>query len=167
METFLLESIETVKIEIGRRRAEEERSAQQRSGRLPALGSAGRQSNLPNSADERVDIRELTWEDRERVLRLLFSKVRRRRCFVCAAAASLPASYFLLIVVVAQINNSAPFYPMPPHALAPDEAFSSSGGPPGAPPGVGEAAGEGMGMEGMDEFSGGDHAFFVTQPEVA
>ena len=80
VETFLLESIETVKVEIGRRRAEEERSAQQRSGRLPALGSAGRQSNLPNSADERVDIRELTWEDRERVLRLLFSK---GRCCCC------------------------------------------------------------------------------------
>ena len=60
-------------------------------GRLPALGSA-KPSNLPANADEHVDIRDLTWEDRERVLRLLFAK----------------------------INNAAPFQPLPPHALHED-----------------------------------------------
>ena len=50
---------------------------------------------------------------------------------------------------------------MPAHALAPEDMLGD-GGPPAAP--LGDAAGEGMGM---DEFSGGDNAFFVTQPEVA
>jgi len=44
--------------------------------RLPSLtGGASRASNLPQTVDERVDIRDLTWEDRERVLRLLFAKI--------------------------------------------------------------------------------------------
>jgi len=79
VETFLLESIEQVKVEIGRRRAEEERRGTRLSGshsRLPSLtGGASRASNLPQTVDERVDIRDLTWEDRERVLRLLFAKI--------------------------------------------------------------------------------------------
>ena len=57
-------------------------------GRLPALGAA-RPSNLPASPEEHIDIRDLTWDDRERVLRLLFAK----------------------------INNAAPFPQMPPHPL--------------------------------------------------
>ena len=60
-------------------------------GRLPALGSS-KPSNLPASPDEHIDIRDLTWDDRERVLRLLFAK----------------------------INNAAPFQPMPPHPLNDD-----------------------------------------------
>ena len=98
VETFLLESIEMVKVEIGRRRAEEERSRASK-GRLPSLPAA-RPSNLPNSLEERVDIHELTWEDRERVLRLLFSK----------------------------INNSSPLYPMPPHALQPGDPAPPAAG---------------------------------------
>ena len=90
MEAFLLDSIEMVKSEVARRRAEEDKhnSVRARSGRLPVL-SAVRPSNLPSSAEEHVDIRDLTWDDRERVLRLLFAK----------------------------INNAAPFEPMPPHPL--------------------------------------------------
>ena len=57
-------------------------------GRLPQLG-ASRPSNLPASPEEHIDIRDLTWDDRERVLRLLFAK----------------------------INNSATQKPMPHHAL--------------------------------------------------
>ena len=88
VETFLLDSIEFVKAEIGRRRAEEERAMPRSRGRLPALG-ASKPSNLPASAEEHIDIRDLTWDDRERVLRLLFAK----------------------------INNAAPFPQMPPHPL--------------------------------------------------
>ena len=77
VETFLLESIEQVKAEIGRQRAEEERLLPRgsRGQLLPSLTGGNRPSKLPSSADERVDIRDLTWDDRERVLRLL----RRRR----------------------------------------------------------------------------------------
>ena len=113
VETFLLDSIELVKAEISRRRAEEERSMPRpRGNRLPALGSAGKVSNLPASAEEHIDIRDLTWEDRERVLRLLFAK----------------------------INNAAPFPQMPAHALNDDPSgFDGLGlGPPssdqGEPP---------------------------------
>jgi len=94
VETFLLESIEHVKGEIGRRRAEEERLTRSTGkGRLPALAGPPRASNLPHTAEERVDIRELTWDDRERVLRLLFAK----------------------------INNATPLHAMPPHELSADE----------------------------------------------
>jgi len=91
VETFLLESIEHVKVEVGRRRAEEERSMRgaSKGGRLPSLGGPPRPSNLPHTAEEHVDIRDLTWEDRERVLRLLFAK----------------------------INNSTPLHTLPSHAL--------------------------------------------------
>ena len=57
-------------------------------GRLPQLGSR-RPPHLPASPEEHIDIRDLTWDDRERVLRLLF----------------------------ARINNSEPFQAMPPHPL--------------------------------------------------
>ena len=89
VETFLLDSIETVKGEIGLRRAEERASARAR-GRLPALAAASAPSNLPTSDEEHVDIRDLTWEDRERVLRLLFSR----------------------------INSASPLQPPPPHPLS-------------------------------------------------
>eukprot|EP00310_Coccolithus_braarudii_P003431 CAMPEP_0183372700 /NCGR_PEP_ID=MMETSP0164_2-20130417/109190_1 /TAXON_ID=221442 /ORGANISM="Coccolithus pelagicus ssp braarudi, Strain PLY182g" /LENGTH=467 /DNA_ID=CAMNT_0025549451 /DNA_START=41 /DNA_END=1444 /DNA_ORIENTATION=- len=97
VESFLLESLEHVKGEIARRRIEEERSTRSASkGRLPALGSVPRASNLPHTTEERVDIRDLTWEDRERVLRLLFSK----------------------------INNSAPMLTMLPHSLQSEQGLS-------------------------------------------
>lgn len=91
VETFLLDSIEHVKAEMGRRRAVEVRSMPRSRGRLPVLSSST-PSNLPTSPEEHIDIRDLTWDDRERVLRLLFAK----------------------------INNAAPFQPMPPHPLNDD-----------------------------------------------
>ena len=86
-------------------------------GRLPALG-ANKPSNLPASAEEHIDIRDLTWDDRERVLRLLFAK----------------------------INNAAPFPQMPPHPLHDDQQILGGGfGPmgeiePGDPPLSADAA---------------------------
>ena len=96
-------------------------------GRLPALGST-KPSNLPANPDEHIDIRDLTWDDRERVLRLLFAK----------------------------INNAAPFQPMPPHPLNDDP----------------ESMRRAMGImddddDGQGDPSGGDAAFFVTQPPTA
>ena len=91
VETFLLDSIELVKAEIARRRQEEDRAMPRSRGRLPQLGQS-RPSNLPASPEEHIDIRDLTWDDRERVLRLLFAK----------------------------INNAAPFPQMPPHPLHDD-----------------------------------------------
>ena len=103
VETFLLDSIELVKTEIARRRAEEERTMPRSRGRLPQLG-ASRPSNLPASPEEHIDIRDLTWDDRERVLRLLFAK----------------------------INNSAPFPQMPPHPLHDDPVPRGADGPTSA-----------------------------------
>ena len=67
-------------------------------GRLPQLGQT-RPSNLPASPEEHIDIRDLTWDDRERVLRLLFAK----------------------------INNAAPFPQMPPHPLHDEQAMGMPG----------------------------------------
>ena len=176
VETFLLEAIEHVKGEVGKQRAEVERAAGGRWNRgsrgrlLPQLGPA-RPSNLPSSADERVDIRELTWDDRERVLRLLFAK----------------------------INNSDQQRPMPAHGLAaPDAAAavrrgimvdpratgllpstSESGEPGGAdaygyppsatpPYGYPPSPGAGLGSPGMSPGyytpHSADDALFMTQP---
>lgn len=137
VETFLLEAIEHVKVEVGRRRAEEERSGRSLAKRLPALGAPPRPSSLPHAAEERVDIRELTWEDRERVLRLLFAK----------------------------INNAGPFTEAPPpHGLDPtspmalreEVARALASGPEASLSGIESA-----------ERISGEPAFFVTQPEVA
>jgi hypothetical protein len=58
---------------------------------LPLITPSDRRaiSKLPLSIEEHVDIADLTWGDRERVLRLLFAK----------------------------INNSEPMQHMPPHLL--------------------------------------------------
>ena len=41
-------------------------------GKSPMMAS---QSNLPTSAEEKVDLAQLTWEDKEQVLRMLFAKI--------------------------------------------------------------------------------------------
>eukprot|EP01047_Picozoa_sp_COSAG01_P086043 COSAG01_NODE_19171_length_1026_cov_1.830636_2_plen_159_part_00 len=38
-------------------------------------GDVSLESRLPTSADQKVDLGQLTWEDREQVLRLLFAKI--------------------------------------------------------------------------------------------
>ncbi len=88
VEKFLLESIEVVRGEIGRQqqdaaaRDEREREgprvlAARGGGRLPALGgvvpTAARRPTRP--PDARVDISKLSWDERERILRLLFAKI--------------------------------------------------------------------------------------------
>ena len=129
VESFLLEALEQVKEEVGEQRADVQRlSARYGRGncgaKLPALGGApgGRPSNLPTSTDERVDIRDLTWEDRERVLRLLFAK----------------------------INNAAAQKPMPHHALIPPDQRAASFDPRLMLPPTGES-GSPPGSPGMDD----------------
>ena len=41
-------------------------------GRSPFMGT---QSKLPTAAEQKVDLAELTWEDKEQVLRMLFAKI--------------------------------------------------------------------------------------------
>ena len=48
------------------------------------------QSELPREPSKKVDLKELTWEDRERVLRLLFAKINSVQGFVD----SVPAHTF-------------------------------------------------------------------------
>jgi len=90
VETFLLESIEEVKAQIAKERPPlPKHGVGARRGVLPHIDRKAGTSNLPRSFEEHVDISELTWSDRERVLRLLFAK----------------------------INNSEPMQQMPPHLL--------------------------------------------------
>jgi len=99
VETFLLESIEEVsgcraQAHLARERppaAKVASSAAARRSMLPLITPSDRRaiSQLPRSVEEHVDIADLTWADRERVLRLLFAK----------------------------INNSEPMQHLPPHLL--------------------------------------------------
>lgn len=90
VEQFLLEAMEQVKKEISTQRQQQHQQQQPgRSNGLPDIHGRKQLSALPVAPSQRVDIGELTWEDKERVLRLLFSK----------------------------INNSQPFRQMPPHPL--------------------------------------------------
>jgi len=90
VETFLLESIDEVKAQIAKERPQMARGGSRRTV-LPLITPSERKavSNLPRAIEEHVDIADLTWPDRERVLRLLFAK----------------------------INNSEPMQQMAPHLL--------------------------------------------------
>eukprot|EP00741_Cyanophora_paradoxa_P006693 tig00001030_g6474.t1 len=92
VEAFFLEALDHVRREIGRQRAEGEAAERERyakqfreasvgkSGvKFPTIrtqfgGEAGA-SQLPTTPTQKVDIRDLSWEDKERVLRLLFAKI--------------------------------------------------------------------------------------------
>ena len=68
IELFFLEALDQVREEI-RMKRQDEKSTQL----FPDIHSkSGEAAKIPN---EKVDIAELDWEDRERVLRLLFSKI--------------------------------------------------------------------------------------------
>ncbi|KAL3669018.1 hypothetical protein V7S43_006304 [Phytophthora oleae] len=102
VEQFFLDSLEHVKREIKRERKEKhEREVEnyhrevncahgiKPSLRFPKLTSPN--SSLPRNSSapgppqhftEKVDLRQLSWEDRERVLRLVFAKINRSQSFV-------------------------------------------------------------------------------------
>ena len=137
-------------------------------GRLPQLG-ASRPSNLPASPEEHIDIRDLTWDDRERERRAP-PRNSPRRAFCTRAHAYMRrgeapllfshgvlrhAPSGVLRLLFAKINNSAPFPQMPPHPLHDDPAPRGADGPTSAE----------MDMEANGLSS--DAAFFVTQPEQA
>ena len=89
VEQFFLEALEQIKDEIRKKNALEKK--QKRAGPGGSIGAgasvsqdgAGRPGGVPGaSADgsqkpfsDKVDLNDLEWEDRERVLRLLFSKM--------------------------------------------------------------------------------------------
>lgn len=91
VEQFFLESLDIVKKELVRQRkeaharqveqyrAEMKDTAFRRNPRFPAIKRASiavnSTSKLPKTPSAKVDIRDLSWEDRERVLRLLFAKI--------------------------------------------------------------------------------------------
>ncbi|XRB07516.1 flagellar/basal body protein [Pycnococcus provasolii] len=81
VEAFLIDSIAHVK--------EQKAAEGGRSGRLPSLGAGPAR---PSDASSRVDVRDLAWEDREKVLRILFGKV--NAASPQAYYASLPAHSF-------------------------------------------------------------------------
>lgn len=110
VEQYFLEAIEQVKSEIRKHREEKyqqeviEYKAQFRQASLkrgtkfpqirtmakPMEMVPGAQSELPREPSKKVDLKELTWEDRERVLRLLFAKINSVQGFVD----SVPAHTF-------------------------------------------------------------------------
>lgn len=85
MEQFFLEALEQIKEEIRKKVAFERK--QKRANNIPTnpggisqIGESQQKTELPGSDPnkpygEKVDLNDLEWEDRERVLRLLFSKM--------------------------------------------------------------------------------------------
>ena len=71
VETFLLSSLHQVRKEV-------ERGSLGRAGVGMATGggeATAEVQRLPRAASGRLDVKELPWEDRERILRLLFAKI--------------------------------------------------------------------------------------------
>lgn len=105
VEAFLIDSIAHVK----EQRALERHGSGAPSGRLPSLAVG---SNRPTDAASRVDIRDLTWEDREKVLRLLFGKV--NSASPQAYFASLPAhSFGSAAIMTPAVPGLAATFPVP------------------------------------------------------
>lgn len=176
VETFLLESIEQVKVEIGRRRADEERLMSRSGGghtRLPSLtGGVQRASNLPQTVDERVDIRDLTWEDRERVLRLLFAKINSASGHHGVTAHALHVRRHLIHAASPPYQRSSPHQTMP--ALACRDCRRASRAPRPYPDAdmaqPSTRCPQEINQEGYADESGQSiptSAFFVTQPAYA
>ncbi len=90
VEQFFLDSLEYVRERAVRDREERKRqfdreyllqvkeATMNKGTAFPPIGKSPmmvRPSNLPASADEKVDLAQLTWEDKEQVLRMLFAKI--------------------------------------------------------------------------------------------
>jgi len=103
VEQYFLEALEQVKSEIRKERDDKYRqevseykaqfrqaSLHKKNVKFPQIRSTkkplemfpGAPSELPREPTKKVDLKELTWEDRERVLRLLFAKVNSVQGFV-------------------------------------------------------------------------------------
>lgn len=128
VETFFLEALEEVKQRIVSdrraryRRAVAEynmrvREASRNKTKFPKIRDItaldpGRPSCLPADPDAKVDIRSLTWEDKERVLRLLFAKINNIQGYVEATPehpleAASEAAFTTLQAAGATGNNSS------------------------------------------------------------
>lgn len=81
IEQFFLEALEQIKEEIRKKVAEEKKLSRFRLPGQTMGGTAGSMGQTVGSQDQtksyadKVDLNDLDWEDRERVLRLLFSKI--------------------------------------------------------------------------------------------
>lgn len=73
MEQFFLEALEQIKEEI-RKKAQIEKKMRKH-GQDTTAGAGDDKAGATNANGEKVDLNDLEWEDRERVLRLLFSKM--------------------------------------------------------------------------------------------
>ena len=72
VEQFFLEALEQIKEEIRKKIAVERKQKKQEFG---GLMRSGQEDDKKVNYSEKVDLNDLDWEDRERVLRLLFSKM--------------------------------------------------------------------------------------------
>jgi len=69
IEEFLLETLDHVKEEVRKQRQTD------RKNRLPEINSKSRLDIKPKKSWEKLDITSLDWEDKEKILRILFSKM--------------------------------------------------------------------------------------------
>mmetsp|Transcript_12897 Transcript_12897/g.15564 ORF Transcript_12897/g.15564 Transcript_12897/m.15564 type:complete len:487 (-) Transcript_12897:254-1714(-) len=75
VESFLIDSLTFVRENAAEERAGAIADGPTTSGSLPSISGAPTGSQKSPKSSARLDIRDLSWEDRERVLRLLFSKI--------------------------------------------------------------------------------------------
>ena len=135
VERFLIDSLENVKKEIVDERVRDNQTTS--SGSLPSLGrgggpggegGSGRSKPSRQGSGRGLDISDLGWEDRERVLRLLFSKIN----------SASQASYFAKL---------------PPHSFD-VEVRGGTGMSEGGMSGVMDPSGMGMGGMGSSPLGG-------------
>lgn len=72
VEQFFLEALEQIKEEIRKKIAVERKQKKHEFG---GMMRSGQEDDKKVNYSEKVDLNDLDWEDRERVLRLLFSKM--------------------------------------------------------------------------------------------
>ena len=70
IETFFLSALESVKEEIKKKN-----TIDKKQGLFPDISKSKNTEYKSKMYDDRVDLSELDWEDKERVLRILFSKI--------------------------------------------------------------------------------------------
>ena len=76
IEQFFLEALEQIKQEIRKKMSHKNKiQVDSIGGTMGSLGQTNGSNDQTKSYSDKVDLNDLDWEDRERVLRLLFSKI--------------------------------------------------------------------------------------------
>ena len=76
IEQFFLEALEQIKQEIRKKMSQKNKiQVDSIGGTMGSLGQTNGSNDQTKSYSDKVDLNDLDWEDRERVLRLLFSKI--------------------------------------------------------------------------------------------